>query len=231
MKHNPGLSSVVSCDYFLFPFVVNYVPQTLPPVYPLPCINFHRKKMYRSDRSKTSVLSILLSANSTAQVMTYSGYEDGIHRCPRCWEGQTSFSPSRKNGLNTWSAAGSFSRRTILRERIRKSSEASCYFLFGHWASALHVVTKLTDKTFEELVAVRTEHCSPQPSEVMQQFRLNSRSKKAENLWQRTSYSYVIMLNFVISVLLWTRCSRTDSYGPVFKRSCFRKKISLSDEP
>ena len=38
--------------------------------------------------------------------------------------------------------------------------------------------TKPTDKTFEELVAVLTEHYSPQPSEVMQRFRFNSRSRK-----------------------------------------------------
>ena len=88
-------------------------------------------------------------------------------------------------------AAGSFSRRTISRERIREGSEASCYFPFGHWASSLHVVTKpCTDKTFEELVAVRTEHCSPQPSEVMQQFRFNSRSRKVEE----SVAAYVVQL-------------------------------------
>ena len=38
--------------------------------------------------------------------------------------------------------------------------------------------TKPTDKTFEELVAVLTEHYSPQPPEVMQRFRFNSRSRK-----------------------------------------------------
>ena len=38
--------------------------------------------------------------------------------------------------------------------------------------------TKPTDKTFEELVVVLTEHYSPQPSEVMQRFRFNSRSRK-----------------------------------------------------
>ena len=38
---------------------------------------------------------------------------------------------------------------------------------------------KPTDKTFEELVAVLTEHYNPRPSEVMQRFRFNSRSRKA----------------------------------------------------
>ena len=38
---------------------------------------------------------------------------------------------------------------------------------------------KPTEKTFEQLVAVLTEHYNPQPSEVMQRFRFNSRSRKA----------------------------------------------------
>ena len=38
--------------------------------------------------------------------------------------------------------------------------------------------TKPTDKMFEELVAVLTKHYSPQLSQVMQQFRFNSRSRK-----------------------------------------------------
>ena len=38
--------------------------------------------------------------------------------------------------------------------------------------------TKPTDKTFKELVAVLTEHYSLQPSEVMQRFCFNSRSRK-----------------------------------------------------
>ena len=37
---------------------------------------------------------------------------------------------------------------------------------------------KPTNETFEELVAILTEHYSPQPSEVMQPFRFNSRSRK-----------------------------------------------------
>ena len=38
---------------------------------------------------------------------------------------------------------------------------------------------KPADKTFEELVAVLTEHYNPKPPEVMQCFRFNSRSRKA----------------------------------------------------
>ena len=38
---------------------------------------------------------------------------------------------------------------------------------------------KPADKSFEELVATLTEHYSPKPSEVMQRFRFNSRSRKA----------------------------------------------------
>ena len=38
--------------------------------------------------------------------------------------------------------------------------------------------TKPTNKTFKELVAVLTEHYSPQPSEVMQRFHFNSRLRK-----------------------------------------------------
>ena len=37
---------------------------------------------------------------------------------------------------------------------------------------------KPTDKTLDELVTVLTEHYSPRPSEVMQRFRFNSRSRK-----------------------------------------------------
>ena len=40
--------------------------------------------------------------------------------------------------------------------------------------------TKSTYKTFKELVAILTKHCSPQPSEVMQQFSFNFRSRKEE---------------------------------------------------
>ena len=39
---------------------------------------------------------------------------------------------------------------------------------------------KPTDRTFKELVAVLTEHYSPQLSEVMQRFLFNSRSRKEE---------------------------------------------------
>ena len=38
---------------------------------------------------------------------------------------------------------------------------------------------KPTEKTFEQLVAVLTEHYNPRLSEVMQRFRFNSRSRKA----------------------------------------------------
>ena len=38
---------------------------------------------------------------------------------------------------------------------------------------------KPTDKTYAELVAKLTEHYSPKPSEVIQRFRFNSRSRKA----------------------------------------------------
>ena len=37
---------------------------------------------------------------------------------------------------------------------------------------------KPTDKTYDELVQKLTEHYSPTPSEVMQRFRFNSRSRK-----------------------------------------------------
>ena len=37
---------------------------------------------------------------------------------------------------------------------------------------------KPTEKTFEQLVAVLTEHYSPKPTEVMQRFRFNSRARK-----------------------------------------------------
>ena len=37
---------------------------------------------------------------------------------------------------------------------------------------------KPTDKTYDELVKKLTEHYSPTPSEVMQRFRFNSRSRK-----------------------------------------------------
>ena len=36
-----------------------------------------------------------------------------------------------------------------------------------------------SEKTFEEIVAVLTKHYSPTPSEVIQRFRFNSRSRKA----------------------------------------------------
>ena len=38
---------------------------------------------------------------------------------------------------------------------------------------------KPTEKTYEDIVAVLTKHYSPVPSEVMQRFRFNSRSRKA----------------------------------------------------
>ena len=38
--------------------------------------------------------------------------------------------------------------------------------------------TEPSEKTFEELVAVLSDHYSPPPSEVMQRFRFNSRSRK-----------------------------------------------------
>ena len=70
--------------------------------------------------------------------------------------------------------------------------------------------TKPTDKTFEELVAVLTVHsrqrlCNGSAS-------IPGRGKR-ENLWQRTSQSYVVLLNFAISEPRWTKCSGTDSYG------------------
>ena len=39
---------------------------------------------------------------------------------------------------------------------------------------------KPTDKTYDELVKKLTDHYSPTPSEVMQRFRFNSRSRKPE---------------------------------------------------
>ena len=39
---------------------------------------------------------------------------------------------------------------------------------------------KSTDETYEELVKKLTDHYSPTPSEVMQRFRFNSRSRKPE---------------------------------------------------
>ena len=39
--------------------------------------------------------------------------------------------------------------------------------------------TKPAEKTFQELVAKLTEHYSPEPPEVMQRFRFNSRSRKS----------------------------------------------------
>jgi hypothetical protein len=39
---------------------------------------------------------------------------------------------------------------------------------------------KPSDKTYDELVKKLTEHYSPTPSEVMQRFRFNSRSRKTE---------------------------------------------------
>ena len=38
---------------------------------------------------------------------------------------------------------------------------------------------KPSEKTFDEIVAVLTKHFNPTPSEVMQRFRFNSRSRKA----------------------------------------------------
>lgn len=38
---------------------------------------------------------------------------------------------------------------------------------------------KPSEKTFDEIVTVLTKHFNPMPSEVMQRFRFNSRSRKA----------------------------------------------------
>ena len=54
---------------------------------------------------------------------------------------------------------------------------------------------KPTNMSFEELVAVLTEHYSPQLSEVMQRFRFNSRSKKEGESVAAYLTDYVVLLN------------------------------------
>ena len=74
--------------------------------------------------------------------------------------------------------------------------------------------TKPTDKTFEELVAVLTEHYTVHSSQRSCNGSVSIPGRgKRENLWQRTSQNYVVLLNFVTSEPLWTNCSGTDSYG------------------
>ena len=66
-------------------------------------------------------------------------------------------------------------------DRRRQSIKAARYVSYGHRTRALHSLlspAKPTDKTYDQLVEKLTEHYSPTPSEVMQRFRFNSRSRK-----------------------------------------------------
>ena len=95
--------------------------------------------------------------------------------------------------------------------------------------------TKPTDKTFEELVAVLTKHYSPQPSEVMQRFRFNSRSRKegesvaayvAELCRLAEFCNFGTTLDKMLRDQLVWGIKTTAS-----KRSSFKRKTSLFNEP
>ena len=65
-----------------------------------------------------------------------------------------------------------------------QSSKAACYLSLSHWADTLQVIAKPHSfhkahrQDVRRASAVLIEHYSPQPSEVMQRFCFNSRSRK-----------------------------------------------------
>ena len=55
------------------------------------------------------------------------------------------------------------------------------------------------EKTFEELTAVLANHYSPPPSEVMQRYRFNSRSREPGESVATYMAEFDVLLNFAIS--------------------------------
>ena len=68
---------------------------------------------------------------------------------------------------------------------------------------------KPTDKTYGELVKKLTEHYSPTPSEVMQRFRFNSRSRRTEE----SVAAYMADLRRARGALQLRRYFRQDAQG------------------
>ena len=72
-----------------------------------------------------------------------------------------------------------------------------------------------SSKTFEQLVAKLTEHYNPEPQEVMQRFRFNSRSRKpGESVAPLpTLLISAVSLNTATFVLRWIKCFVIPSCG------------------
>ena len=72
-----------------------------------------------------------------------------------------------------------------------------------------------SSKTFEQLVAKLTEHYNPEPQEVMQRFRFNSRSRKpGESVAPLPTLPIsAVSLNTATFVLRWIKCFVIPSCG------------------
>ena len=72
---------------------------------------------------------------------------------------------------------------------------------------------KPAGKTFEELVEVLSKHYSPQPTEVIQRFRFNSRSRKEEESIADYVAELQRLVEFAIMVRRWTKCWEIGWFG------------------
>ncbi len=73
---------------------------------------------------------------------------------------------------------------------------------------------KPSEKSFEELVAVLSEHYSPKPTEVMQRYRFNSQSRKeGESVADYVAAQRRKLAEFCLMGTRSTRCFEIDWYG------------------